>query len=100
MITRSYIDGYSAGEARVNMKWLNKNNVKGLIAISAYHEGIIQSLMLSDKENEVEKQVSFLKTHFDENFFLALLRSIEKEKKNSLVKVSHYLQSIKSLLLH
>ena len=92
LITRSYIDGYKKDEARVNMEWLNKDNTKGLIAISAYHEGIVQSLMLSDKENEVDKQVNCLKTHFGENFFLGITK-INREREEELFSKSVALSS-------
>ncbi len=92
LITRSYVEGYHLGEAKIKMKWINNKNAEGLVAISAYHEGIIQSLMLSDKESEVEKQINFLKNNFGENFFIGVTK-INREREAELLNKSVALSS-------
>ena len=89
LITKSYTDGFVSNDPFIDINWLEGNS-DGLIAISAYQDGIIN--VISRKHSQ--KLQSFIKkmtSMFPNNFFIGIQRigkPREEEFIDKMVSIS------------
>jgi len=83
LISKAYMRGHLQGRAVLDKQWLIEYK-KGLIILSGGREGDIGKGLLKGNHDLVEQSVSFYKQHFDNCFYLELIRTGRDNEENYL----------------
>ena len=73
LITKSYTDGFVSNEPFIDINWLEGNS-DGLIAISAYQDGII-NIISSKYSQRLKSSIKTMTSMFPNNFFIGIQRT-------------------------
>ena len=90
LITKSYIEGFKNDQPSINIDWLTGFS-EGLIAISAYKDGLVQQIRSAKDQEKVNVDIQQLSGLFGDNFFLGIQRlglSGQEEDINRIVSLS------------
>ncbi|WP_018691064.1 DNA polymerase III subunit alpha [Algicola sagamiensis] len=74
LISQAYQRGHVHGKPVVEKEWL-KDFADGLILLSGAREGDIGQALLKGNDDEVARVCDFYQTHFQEHFYLELIRT-------------------------
>ena len=83
LISKAYMRGHIQGRAVLDKQWLIEYK-EGLIILSGGREGDIGKGLLKGNNDLVEQSVSFYKQHFDNCFYLELIRTGRENEENYL----------------
>ncbi|HIF20212.1 MAG TPA: PHP domain-containing protein, partial [Gammaproteobacteria bacterium] len=72
LITKSYVDGFKGNEPFIDINWLEGNS-DGLIAISAYQEGVLNQIRTKDNQ-KLKNLINTMTNMFPNNFFIGIQR--------------------------
>ena len=89
LITKSYVDGFKSNEPFIDINWLEGNS-DGLIAISAYQEGVLNLIRTKDNQ-KLENLINTMTNMFPNNFFIGIQRiglPREEEFIDKMVSIS------------
>ena len=89
LITKSYVDGFKSNEPFIDINWLEGNS-DGLIAISAYQEGVLNPIRTKDNQ-KLENLINTMTNMFPNNFFIGIQRigqPREEEFIDKMVSIS------------
>ncbi len=89
LITKSYIDGFKNNEPFIEIKWLEGNS-DGLIAISAYQDGVLNQIRKKDNQ-KLKNLINTMTNIFPNNFFIGIQRigkPREEEFIDKMVSIS------------
>jgi len=90
LITKSYIEGFKNDQPSINIDWLTGFS-EGLIAISAYKDGLVHQIHSAQDQEKVNVDIQQLSGLFGDNFFLGIQRlglSGQEEDINRIVSLS------------
>ena len=89
LITKSYIDGFKNNEPFIDINWLEGNS-DGLIAISAYQDGVLNQIRKKDNQ-KLKNLINTMTNMFPNNFFIGIQRigkPREEEFIDKMVSIS------------
>ena len=89
LITKSYVDGFKSNEPFIDINWLEGNS-DGLIAISAYQEGVLNQIRTKDNQ-KLKNLINTMTNLFPNNFFIGIQRigqPREEEFIDKMVSIS------------
>ena len=83
LISKAYLRGHIQGRAAIDKEWLPEYS-EGLIILSGGREGDIGKALLKGNHELVDEMVAFYQQHFDNCFFLELIRTGRADEENYL----------------
>jgi DNA polymerase-3 subunit alpha len=83
LISKAYMRGHIQNKAVIDKDWLVEYK-EGLIILSGGREGDIGKVLLKGNHELVEEMVSFYQEHFDNCYFLELIRTGRNDEENYL----------------
>uniref|UniRef100_UPI00129E67EE DNA polymerase III subunit alpha n=1 Tax=Shewanella sp. TC10 TaxID=1419739 RepID=UPI00129E67EE len=83
LISEAYLRGQINGRVVIDQEWLVKFN-KGILLISGAKEGDVGKALLKDNKTQVDELVEFYKTHFEDRYFLELIRTGRPDEERYL----------------
>ena len=75
LVTRSYLEGQHRSVPMAHPEWLNRDSMKGLIALSGAMGGDVGRALAADHTALAERQLQHWQTIFDDRFYLELTRT-------------------------
>ncbi|SVC31175.1 uncharacterized protein METZ01_LOCUS284029, partial [marine metagenome] len=85
LITKSYIDGFKSNEPFIDINWLEGNS-DGLIAISAYQEGVLNQIKTKDNQ-KLKNLINTMTNLFPNNFFIGIQRIDQPREEEFIDKM-------------
>ncbi len=83
LISKAYLRGHIQNKAVIDKQWLVEY-APGLILLSGAREGDIGKALLKGNNPLVDQMVTFYQQHFENNYFLELVRSNRDDEENYL----------------
>ncbi|WP_144209724.1 DNA polymerase III subunit alpha [Shewanella donghaensis] len=83
LISEAYLRGQIKDRVVIDQEWLVKFN-KGILILSGAKDGDVGKALLKGNETQVEQLVDFYKTHFENRYFLELIRTNRKDEERYL----------------
>jgi len=83
LISKSYLRGHVQGHAIIDKDWLIEHK-KGVILLSAGKAGDIGKALLKGNQALVDSSLAFYKEHFQDHFFIELLRTGREDEERYL----------------
>ena len=85
LITKSYVDGFKSNEPFIDINWLEGNS-DGLIAISAYQDGVLNPIRTKDNQ-KLENLINTMTNLFPNNFFICIQRIDQPREEEFIDKM-------------
>jgi len=82
LITRAWLDGQKRHGPRLHKSWLNKDNCKGLIALSGGLRGDIGRSLINEHHDLASRQLDSWVELFDDRFYLEITRSNRQNEED------------------
>ncbi|MDO6619558.1 MULTISPECIES: DNA polymerase III subunit alpha [unclassified Shewanella] len=83
LISEAYLRGQIDGRVVIDQEWLIKFN-KGILIISGAKEGDVGKALLKGNQTQVDQLINFYQTHFEDRYFLELLRTGRADEERYL----------------
>ncbi|WP_445777406.1 DNA polymerase III subunit alpha [Shewanella sp.] len=83
LISEAYLRGQIDGRVVIDQEWLIKFN-RGLIILSGAKEGDVGKALLKGNQNQVDSLVSFYQQHFNDRYYLELIRTGRADEERYL----------------
>ncbi|UAL45034.1 DNA polymerase III subunit alpha [Shewanella inventionis] len=83
LISEAYLRGQIDGRVVIDQEWLVKFN-RGLIILSGAKEGDVGKALLKGNQNQVDSLVSFYQQHFNDRYYLELIRTGRADEERYL----------------
>ncbi|MDD8057546.1 MULTISPECIES: DNA polymerase III subunit alpha [Shewanella] len=83
LISEAYLRGQIDGRVVIDQDWLVKFN-RGLIILSGAKEGDVGKALLKGNQNQVDALVSFYQQHFNDRYYLELIRTGRADEERYL----------------
>ncbi|HEY3787147.1 MAG TPA: DNA polymerase III subunit alpha [Steroidobacteraceae bacterium] len=74
LVSRAYLEGQQRGVPCADPRWLTRENVQGLIALSCATEGDVGRALINGREREAEQALKRWVALFDDRFYIELQR--------------------------
>ncbi|MCD8339676.1 MAG: DNA polymerase III subunit alpha [Burkholderiales bacterium] len=78
LLTKAWLKNQVDEKGIIEMKWLNKENCSGLIALSGFESGSIGRALLNGKMNTATEEAKKLSSLFKDRFYLEIQRAGRK----------------------